>query len=285
MGEAKNLREESRSIISQMVHALFVPVFFVNIGLKLDFVANFDPFLVLLITFVGIIGRYLGARIGTMLSSVPKVNRVLISIAHTPGGMMEIVVALMALELKLITPQVFIAIVVSAVVSSILMGPWMSFALRKRKKVKISDFMDLNRGIIYVKANNKKDAIIQILEAASKLLKNLPFDEMLDQILQRESVFSTSIGNGIAIPHIRTDNINEPFLMLGVSKNGIDWNSMDGKPVHLIFFLLSPATTNDLHIEILSKIATIFQKNENLEKFIVADSSKELKPVIESLGN
>ncbi|MBN1541191.1 cation:proton antiporter, partial [candidate division KSB1 bacterium] len=125
VGEAKSVSEQTRGIISQMVHSLFVPLFFANIGIKLDFVAHFDLPLVALITVIGISSRYIGAWLGVTATRVPRVNRDLIAIAHTPGGMMEIVVALMALEAGLITPQVFVAIVFSAVFSSIIMGPWM----------------------------------------------------------------------------------------------------------------------------------------------------------------
>ncbi|HSG28242.1 MAG TPA: cation:proton antiporter, partial [Candidatus Krumholzibacterium sp.] len=67
VGEARSLSEQTRSVISQMVHSLFVPLFFANIGLKLDFAANFDLFLVMLMCVVGIGGRYLGAWIGVTM--------------------------------------------------------------------------------------------------------------------------------------------------------------------------------------------------------------------------
>lgn len=283
VGEAKNLKEETRAIISQMVHSLFVPIFFVNIGLKMDFINNFDLFLVGLVTVVGIIGRYFGAWLGTSFSRVPSINRGLISIAHTPGGMMEIVVALLAFELNLITSKVFIAIVCGAVISSILVGPWMSYELRKRKKINLLKFIDLNNGLLFISADSKQEAIAELLKFSSSKLKNISIDKITDEIFQREIAFSTAIGNGIAIPHIRTDEIFEPFLLLGISKNGIDWNSPDGKPVKLIFFLLSPATTNDLHIEILSKIANIFQKKENIDRVVQANTTEELKTILKSI--
>ena len=134
-GEAKSLSEDTRRVITQMVYALFVPLFFANVGLKIDFAANFHLGLVALISTVGIVGRYLGAWLGVTLARVPRVNRDLISIAHTPGGMMEIVVALLALEAGLITAAVFVAIVFSAVLSSVVMGPWLARSLARRRAV------------------------------------------------------------------------------------------------------------------------------------------------------
>jgi len=132
VGEAKSLSERTRGIISQIVHSLFIPLSFANIGLKIDFVSGFDPLLVALMCVVGITGRYLGAWVGVSYTNVPRINRDLIAIAHTPGGMMAIVIGTLALENRLVTQEVFIAIVFSAVLSSILAGPWMSWVMRKR---------------------------------------------------------------------------------------------------------------------------------------------------------
>ena len=91
-GEARALSERTRQIISQMVYAIFVPLFFVSIGLRIDFLSNFDIYLVLFVTVIGISGRFLGAWIGTLYTSISKENRLPIAIAHTPGGAMEVIV-------------------------------------------------------------------------------------------------------------------------------------------------------------------------------------------------
>ncbi|MEM4248180.1 MAG: cation:proton antiporter, partial [Candidatus Nanoarchaeia archaeon] len=162
MGEAKNLSEETRGIISQMVHAVFVPLFFANIGLKVDFAANFNWWLVALITGVGIFGRYIGAWFGVTLTNVSRVNRNIVSIAHTPGGMMEIVVALVALESGLITQEVFVAIVFSAVFSCVVAGPWLAFAMSKRSAVSVLDF--INKDFVFMlKSGDKESAVKELV--------------------------------------------------------------------------------------------------------------------------
>ena len=85
-GEAKNLSEESRRVISQMVHAIFVPIFFVNVGLKIDFLAHFHIGLVLLVTGVGVAGRFIGAWVGVSLTGQFRESRHAIAAAHTPGS-------------------------------------------------------------------------------------------------------------------------------------------------------------------------------------------------------
>jgi Kef-type K+ transport system membrane component KefB len=122
VGECSALSEKTRHVISQMVHAIFIPLFFASIGLKIDFLASFDLFLVAFIFLIGLGGRFIGAWLGTRLAGQSRANRLLISIAHTPGGEMQIVVGMLALEYGLITEPVFVAIVFGAVASSLTLG-------------------------------------------------------------------------------------------------------------------------------------------------------------------
>ncbi len=283
VGEAKNLKEETRTVISQMVHSLFVPVFFVNIGLKIDFFSNFDILPVAIITFIGIFGRYTGAWIGVYISKVPKINRHLISIAHTPGGMMEIVIALLAFETGLITSTIFIAIVFSAVISSITMGPWMRNALNKRKKISILEYINSETGIIILPPDKTSNPLKTIaIDIASKI-KNANAEIIEKEIIAREKDFSTAVGERIAIPHMRLKSISDPIIFFVFSNQGIEWNSPDGKPVHFLFFLFSPFTSNDLHIEILSKIVTTMRLDNNQALLMKCRSKEEINASLKKI--
>lgn len=283
VGEAKNLREETRNIISQMVHALFVPIFFVNVCLKVDFFLNFDLPLVLLITIIGIAGRYLGAWFGVSISKIPKINRNLISIAHTPGGMMEIVVAFITMELGLITQKIFTAIVCSAIISSMIMGPWMVYELNKRKKVNIVNFINFEHGVFCIESVSKLNAINEFLDKIKLIDKNVIDNEITFELTTRENMFSTGLEDGLAIPHIRTDKIKNPIILFGLSKSGLDWNSIDGKPTHFIFFIVSPKSTNDLHIEIISKIIQTYKKNNFKDNLLTLNDVTSLKEKLKSI--
>ncbi|HOF34582.1 MAG TPA: cation:proton antiporter [Spirochaetota bacterium] len=282
-GEAKNLKDDTRAIISQMVHSLFVPVFFVNIGLKIDFFANFELLPVILITAVGIFGRFIGAWVGVTFSKVPKINRTLISIAHTPGGMMEIVVALLALEAGIITPKIFIAIVCSAVISSIIMGPWMTYAMKKRKDVSLSSYINYDYGIMMLEEKNRNDTIKKMLQTSKSFIKNIDLNNVEKVLIIREEEYSTAIGDGIAIPHARLESISDPVLLTGISDKGIEWNAPDGKPVNMVFLLLSPAASNDLHIEIISKLSRLMQKSFNRNLLLNSTNVKILSERIKQL--
>ena len=262
-GEAQSVSEDTRRVINQMVYALFVPLFFANIGLKIDFAANFHPGLVVLICFVGIGGRYLGAWLGVNLTRQPRVNRHLISIAHTPGGMMEIVVALLALEAGLITQPVFVAIVFSAVFSSVILGPWMAQALAHRRRVAPVQFLDEQALVTHLPDEGRAEAL-RLLAAKVAARSSPVAARHIEQLaLAREKEFGTGIGHGVAIPHVRLDHLRYPILAYGHSPEGLDWNSPDAEPVHHVFFLASAAGAEDLHVQILAQIARAMARAEN----------------------
>jgi Kef-type K+ transport system membrane component KefB/mannitol/fructose-specific phosphotransferase system IIA component (Ntr-type) len=283
IGEAKTLNENSRNIISQMVHAFFVPVFFVNIGLKLDFIADFNIFLVLLITVIGIAGRYYGAWLGVTFTKVSKVNKDLIAIAHTPGGMMEIVVAFIAYEGGLITAPIFIAIVFGAIFSSIIMGPWMKRAMSKRKDIRITDYINGRSIIPNMLSLTRNSAIRELSNVLSGKLKPDQVEIIADLALRREEDFGTALGRNVAIPHARTDLIQDPVLIFGRSRYGIEWNAPDGQHVHFIFFLVTPKDIKDIHVQILSKIARIISSKENRLVLDNIENDGDLWPALKKM--
>lgn len=262
-GEAKSLSEDTRRVINQMVYALFVPLFFANIGLKIDFAANFHLGLVSLICAVGIGGRYLGAWLGVNLTRQPRVNRHLISIAHTPGGMMEIVVALLALEADLITQPIFVAIVFSAVFSSVILGPWMTQALARRRRVAPVQFLDERALVTHLPDEGRAEALRLLAAKVAALTSPVAARHIEQLALARENEFGTGIGHGVAIPHVRLDHLRNPILAYGHSPEGLDWDSPDAEPVHHVFFLASAAGAEDLHVQILAQIARAMARAEN----------------------
>ncbi len=283
IGEAKNLSEDSRRIISQMVHALFVPIFFANIGLKIDFVANFHLGLVLLVCLVGISGRYLGAWIGVTMTKVPRMNRDLISIAHTPGGMMEIVVALVAMEAGLITAPVFVAIVFSAVFTSAAIGPWLRNAMKRRSSISLLDYIGPDAILADMTSLTRSEVIHALTGMAAEKMDAVKGEDMAVAALAREEEFGTAVGGGLAIPHARLEGIISPVLAFGRIPRGVEWDAPDGQPVRYVFFLATPEGALDIHVQILSRIAKIMQSPEAVRTIEEAQSADELWGVLTRL--
>jgi Kef-type K+ transport system membrane component KefB len=263
IGEARTLSEESRNVISQMVHAIFVPLFFANIGLKLDFVKGFDPALVAFMCVIGIVGRYAGAWVGVLLTKIPRMNRAIIAIAHTPGGMMEIVVAFLALEAGIINEKVFVAIVFSAVFSSVVAGPWMRRVLGRRSVVRISSYLKGDVVIPDLKTLTRTDAIRELAAKAAAGLGPEMEEKIVEAAFRREEEYGTAVGCCVAIPHVRIEGIVHPIIAFGRSRSGIYWDSPDGRSVHYVFLLVTPTDLKDVHVDVLATIARVMNKTEN----------------------
>lgn len=283
VGEARSVSERTRGIISQMVHSLFVPLFFANIGLKIDFIAGFDLFLVALMCIVGIAGRYLGAWAGVCFSKVPRINRDLIAIAHTPGGMMEIVVALLALETGLITQPVFIAIVFSAVFSSVTMGPWMARSLARRRMVEPAQFLVPEAVIPELAGANREQAIQELSGALASQAGSPAAQVFVKHALAREQHFSTAIRDNVAIPHARIHGLKRPMIAFGRTREPIAWDSPDGPFVRHIFFLATPPGAEDVQVQAFVSIAALLASKESRARIDDAADSASLALVLKEL--
>ena len=108
-------------------------------------------------------------------------------------------------------------------------------------------------------------------EVIRELMTGLAEKENLDpaeagrveaEILDREKLTSTAIGNGVAIPHARVASVNHVQVVLGRSAEGVAWDAPDGKPVHLVFQFISPKIGIQIHTEMLTKIARLANEQE-----------------------
>ncbi|MDD5634305.1 MAG: cation:proton antiporter [Candidatus Omnitrophica bacterium] len=279
-GGARALSERTRQVISQMVFAIFVPIFFASIGLKMDFLKNFDLFIALFITVISISAKFFGAWLGVSLTKVPKTNRLPIAIAHTPGGTMEIVVGLLALEYGLISETIVVGIVLGAVISAIVVGPWLSYSIKKRKEISVLEFFAENAVVVDIKAAKRDEAIMELCEVASAQ-DEMPVAEILSRaVLQRENAMGTAIEEGIAVPHARLTTIKRPVIAFGRSIAGIEWNSPDGKATQFVFLILTPYE-EDVQVQILGHIAKVFSDEKVRQDILQAKGSHELWSILE----
>jgi Kef-type K+ transport system membrane component KefB len=188
VGEARELPEETRQVISQMVYALFIPLFFTGIGLGIDFLSNFNLFLALFVTVVGVAGKFLGAWIGLRFTNVSKVDRLSVAIAHTPGGSMEIVIGMLALQYNLISKSMFVAIVFGAVLSAVILGPWLRYSLGRRKHVSILELFSKRQLVADIKADSKESALYELCAIACSH-HNMPDPDVIyHAVMDRESL-------------------------------------------------------------------------------------------------
>lgn len=134
-GDSVHLNIKAREIIEQFVINVFAPLFFVSIGLKIDFAANFDVVLVVVILIVAIVGKVAGAGLGAYFAGFTRNESLAIGFGLNARGAMEIILGTLALNAGLIDRPVFVALVVMALVTSILSGPMMRRFVKKDNEI------------------------------------------------------------------------------------------------------------------------------------------------------
>lgn len=129
-------------------------------------------------------------------------------------------------------------------------------------------------------AKGKDDVLIELLDTIIKGGIPLNIDLILDILKQRENLGSTGIGEGVAIPHGKIPALNDIIVAFGRSEEGVDYHSLDGKPVHLFFLLLAPENSAGQHLKILAKISKMLKETSFRTKLLQAESQADLYKII-----
>nr|MDK2851726.1 hypothetical protein [Candidatus Cloacimonadota bacterium] len=261
LGEAKHIGERDRFVVNRLVYAIFVPIFFANIGLHLDFVANFDWKLVLLMVAVGVFARYFAANLGARWSKQHKSNLNVISIAHTPGGEMHIVVSMLAFNGGLISEQILVSIISSSLISTIIFGPWLSWAVRKLRRNIFEIVFAKDDVHLDIRVQNR-DEMLAYMSKQAALRMGLSEDEILQEIKLREDQMSTAMGMRIALPHARLDGIGRSYIFVFQSLQGIEWDSPDGLTVRLIILIITPKDSPNAQLLVMQSLAKVLSDRQ-----------------------
>lgn len=124
---------------------------------------------------------------------------------------------------------------------------------------------------------NVIDEMVTVLDKAGKLNDRQAYKEA---ILNRESQSSTGIGEGIAIPHAKTASVINPAIAFGRSKDGVDYESLDGQPAHLVFMIAATEGANNTHLEALSRLSTLLMREEIRKQLLEAESEDAIIDII-----
>lgn len=147
--------------------------------------------------------------------------------------------------------------------------------------MRIIDLLNKKSINLNLKSSDKTSVINELVDLvdASGNLNNK--NEYKQEILVRESKSTTGIGEGIAIPHAKTKAVKKACLASGVSKTGIDYDSLDGAPSNLFFMIAAPDGANDTHLEVLSRLSTILMDENFRSSLINASSADEFLSLID----
>ena len=135
--------------------------------------------------------------------------------------------------------------------------------------VRVSDVLNKDFIIPELEATEKREALDEMVSYLSSKVDGLNREQLLELLLEREKLGSTGIGHGVAIPHAKVKGIDSVLVAFGRSKKGLDFSSMDNKPVHLFFLILAPEKSTVTHLKVLSGISRLLKDKafrENLQK-------------------
>lgn len=131
-------------------------------------------------------------------------------------------------------------------------------------------------------AHNKYDAIRELAGVFHETSVCSDIDDLTSALSEREDIMSTGIGFGIAIPHAKISSIKKIAFAIGISKTGIDFDSMDGEPVHLIILVAAGERQHKEYLKILSRIMMILKKSGIKEQIINTNSPEEIIEIFRS---
>ena len=163
-----------------------------------------------------------------------------------------------------------------ALTTSALSGPLMQWVLHRKKPRRFATFLTSKAFVPRLVARDRREAILELTHVLSGAM-NVARKPVDDAVWWGEQIAPTGLDNGLAVPHARIVGLKEPVIALGLSRDGIDFDSADGQPARIIFLILTPKDDDGAQIEILADIARTFsvaelrdkvQRTENYTQFL-----------------
>lgn len=284
-GDSRHLRAPTREAIDRFVSFIFAPIFFATIGLRVDFFANFDIGLVLVVLVVATIGKVGGCMLGARWAGFFGRDAWAVSFGLNARGAMEIILGLLALEAGLIGERMFVALVVMALVTSMTSGPLIKRVLGREKPVRFWDFTGPKHYVHALEATDRDGAIAELAQAAVAGGRSSADVEMIrSSAWAREKLVSSGIGRGVAVPHARIPGLAQPLVAIGRSRRGIDFDSRDGQPARLMVLLVTPLENAELQLRLLASVAQVCQDETTVNRLLGAANWTEFLAVLNEVG-
>jgi PTS system nitrogen regulatory IIA component len=147
--------------------------------------------------------------------------------------------------------------------------------------MKILDILNKDCIIPELSSQNKKEVLEELTGALLNFKANLDKEALVEVLLERERLGSTGIGDGIAIPHGKIQELDELIISFGRSTRGIEFDSMDGRPTHLFFLLIAPENSAGIHLRALAKISRLLKSGHFRQRLMEAGNKEEIFQVIQ----
>ena len=270
-GDSHHLRERTRETVNQFVTSIFAPLFFASIGIGVNFLTAVRPLPIVLALVVAVGAKVAGSYLGARGAGLGRREGLAAAIGMTAQGTMGIILGQLALQQQLISEAFFVAIVIVALVTSIGAGAALQRVLRIKSPRKLTDLLSEKQWISWLKSTTVQGAIAELCHAAGAVLKREPAT-LIEPVWAREQMLSTGIGQEVAIPHARLPDLKDSLLIVGRSRDGVDFDAPDGKQAQIICLLLTPLADPTAQLDLLRIIAETFENPACRQSALAADT-------------
>lgn len=269
VSENRAVTENLRNLLTKMAQHVMVPVYFIHIGLSVDFGSHFHIGHVIFISVASVALKFIGAWISAMMSGRPRYEWNSIGIAFTPSGVTGIVLASVALESGIIDESIVVAIVASAIVSTLVAGPWLRRSvdgllkrIAKRAIPKLGDALVRDPESIHTLNGKDREAALRQLCRISAATHGVApsWKMLLEQVKDWQGRLEREFAHSIGWVHGRYSGVTRPVLTFGWSPSGVTWRDEDDSPVRLAILVLLPKGRPKLTLAFQLKLAHFIQK-------------------------
>jgi PTS system nitrogen regulatory IIA component len=147
--------------------------------------------------------------------------------------------------------------------------------------MKLIDQLVCDGCVIDMEARTKTDAIRELADRLCRAVPQVPHEELLQTLREREKLGTTALGDGIAIPHARLESVDRLLVSFGRSRNGIDFDSVDGQPTHLFFLLVAPSREGSAHLLTLARLSRFLSNAAFRARLLASESVDDVVRAVE----
>jgi mannitol/fructose-specific phosphotransferase system IIA component (Ntr-type) len=148
--------------------------------------------------------------------------------------------------------------------------------------MRLSDHVRSSR-VVTLRGRSKEEVLAELVRTAGEASEVRDGDALLRAILEREGILSTGIGLGIAVPHAKIPEVTDFVIAIGVSREGVDFDALDGKPAHIIVLIAAPTDRQRDYLALLAQVTVVLKQAETRQRLVeAADDPAEVHRLLAS---
>lgn len=266
LGQSARLRASTREVLEQLATGVFAPLFFASMARKADFITSFRPGLVAAVFAVAVISKVVGAWAGARVSGVGRRNAISVAVALNARGAMGVILASLALKAELITPELFVALVLMSIGTSLMAGPLLA-RLTSLDRLDLTGVVS-DRSVRIVAGRDLRVAVRALADAAVRehaLL--LESSDLIAALVDAEPPMAFAIERDVAIVQLQLESLDAPFLAVAVCPDGV---VIGERSCRLLLLVASPREDEGAATALVALVRTRLGAAEAVESVLAA---------------